>query len=94
MYSSRRHGMAAPRKAAGEAPAAAAAAKPEPRTAKGGRPAFDDRSITDLIGKLVRALSNRAEHFPKSSAFRALWGHLEAAVKAWQQWQRESGATP
>jgi hypothetical protein len=56
---------------------------------RNGRPAFDDRVIDDLLGKLTRAANERSKAFGPTAAFKDFWDRLEGTAKAWKRWQLE-----
>lgn len=72
----------------GKAPTAtkaAQAASPKPK--KNGTPAYDDRIIDGLIGKLTRALDDRAGALGKCSEHTNCIAAMNSLVQRWQQWQ-------
>lgn len=59
------------------------------KTPKAGSPLFDDRQVTDLFGKLARLLNDRSKVVGSGPLFQSVWDRLNAALEAWQTWQKE-----
>lgn len=56
--------------------------KPKP-----GNPKFDDRTITDMIGKLARSFDARANVYGKGPKHQACIAALDKVLTMFHQWQ-------
>lgn len=74
--------------------AAAAAVKEEKSKTppKNGRPKFDDRPVTDLIGKLSRLFDARADAFGKSPEHQDCLDKMGLVLAAWNRWQKKTAS--
>jgi hypothetical protein len=65
------------------------AKKPEPekKKPKSGKPIFDDRTITDMIGKLARSFDIRAGVYGKGPKHLTCMAALDKLLAAFHQWQ-------
>lgn len=54
-----------------------------------GKPAFDDRGITDAIGKLARLFNERANalHMQRAPAWDNVREKMDLLIAAWESWQ-------
>lgn len=55
---------------------------------KAGKPLFDDRKIEDLIGKLIRAIDQRSEHYGTGKPYQDCVAAMESVQKSWKTWQK------
>jgi hypothetical protein len=51
---------------------------------------FDDRKVTDMIGKLVRSIDARAAVYGKGPKHQACLDALEKVLTAFTKWQIEN----
>lgn len=54
-----------------------------------GKPVYDDRVFTDLLGKLSREWNTRAKAFGNTAGAKATQVAIDGVCKAWESWRRE-----
>jgi hypothetical protein len=64
--------------------------KPAAKKPKNGSVSFDDRKVTDMIGKLVRSFDARAAVYGKGPKHQACLDALDKVLTAFTQWQIEN----
>lgn len=72
-----------------ETPAEAVSEAPQQPDGKPGHVKFDDRVMTDLIGKITRSANERSKIHGKTPAFKTFWDRLSSVLEAWGVWQNE-----